>query len=88
MPGSLLHQYPFIAITIVFYDCREKGRVYSQKNTRNSGLYTAVCNSGPVGSALRGMSAPEKMRTWVQVSRFQSMKADNDTIPGTVGGEF
>lgn len=48
----------------------------------------ATRNSVPVGAALPGMSAPEKMRTWVEVSGFQSMKADNDTILGTVGGEF
>lgn len=88
MPGSLLHRYLFIAATIVFPDSRGRGRVYSQKTRSNSAFYTAACNCAPGGSALRGTSAPEKTLTWVQVSRFQSMKADNDTIPGSAGGDF
>lgn len=64
------------------------GRAYSRTTRRNSAFYTAPCNCAPVGSALRGTSAPEKTPTWVQVSRFQSMKADNDTIPGSAGGDF
>lgn len=53
-------------------------------------MFSGKCDSvtRPVGSALCGMSVPEKNSDCVQVSCFQGMKADNDTIPGTVGGEF